>query len=186
MTVAQPTHPSMLSRRQLREVRGGCDPAHRRLLASHCKATSLPPPRAGQRTGGRGHRRSRSTGRQAASNPGQAPRRAAFNRAAKLNPYRRHRRQSASLPSPPHERASGQAGGAAGGSTGTQATRAHAPQRPCSSPVDGDLARSESGHQRCPAPSPVTRTTHLLLRVIFALMTRLPDHFLAHLLASQR
>jgi hypothetical protein len=35
------------------------------------------------------------------------PSQAAFNRAAKLSPYRRHRRQAASLP-PPHERPAGQ------------------------------------------------------------------------------
>jgi len=46
-----------------------------------------------------------------------------FNRTAKLHPYRRHHRQTASLP-PPHERACGQAGEATGDprSTGMQAT----------------------------------------------------------------
>ncbi len=58
---------------------------------------------------------------QATRAPGRAPWRAAFIRSAKLNPYRRHHRQSASL-LPPHEQASGQAGGASGDPRATATT----------------------------------------------------------------
>jgi len=72
-----------------------------------CQSTSLPPaPRAGQR---RSPLDRNAGDERAQPGPGGLP----FIRAANLNPYRRHHRQSASLP-PPHEQASGQAGGATG------------------------------------------------------------------------
>ena len=86
-------------------------------LHPHCQATSLPlpslpiripaaRPRAGQRACGRGHRRSPLDRNAGDERPGRPPWRAAFIRAANPNPYRRHRRQAASL-LPPHERPAG-------------------------------------------------------------------------------
>ena len=58
------------------------------------------PSRAGPRAGGRGHRRSPLDRIAGDERPRPGPRRAAFNRAANLNPYRRHRRQ-ARIPAAP-------------------------------------------------------------------------------------
>jgi len=68
----------------------------------------------------------RSTGMQVTRRPRPAPWQAAFIRAAKLHPYRRHRRQSG-IPAAP-SRAGARAGGRGhrpSRSTGMQAIRAH-------------------------------------------------------------
>jgi len=100
-------------------------------LHPRCQSESLPPPSPPipypycphERASGRGCGRSTLDRKAGDERPWPAPWQAAFIRAAKLHPYRRHRRQAASLP-PPHERARGQAGGATGDprSTGVQAT----------------------------------------------------------------
>jgi len=98
----------------------------------HRQAAPLPPPsRAGSRAGGRGHRRSRSTGVQATSDPGRPSWRASPHpRCQSESPTAPIVAKSASLPPPPTragQRACGWTGppGGRSCSTGMQATCAY-------------------------------------------------------------